>query len=96
MNPSVFGSVNICRGGERGPRGNVQSQKDLDQQEPDDNTNIVCVCVCDPPADLLVDMLGVLASYSITVKELKLFFSKVQGQKGQWVSKSHIIHLGYL
>lgn len=37
--------------------------------------------------DLLVDMLGVLASYSITVKELKLFFSKLQGEKGQWVSQ---------
>lgn len=35
-------------------------------------------------ADLLVDTLGVLASYSITVKELKLFFSKLQGEKGQW------------
>ncbi|XP_041839635.1 lipopolysaccharide-responsive and beige-like anchor protein isoform X4 [Melanotaenia boesemani] len=35
-------------------------------------------------ADLLVDMLGVLASYSITVKELKLFFSKLQGDRGQW------------
>uniref|UniRef100_A0A674MXB1 LPS responsive beige-like anchor protein n=1 Tax=Takifugu rubripes TaxID=31033 RepID=A0A674MXB1_TAKRU len=35
-------------------------------------------------ADLLVDMLGVLASYSITVKELKIFFSKLQGEKGQW------------
>ncbi|XP_033871254.3 lipopolysaccharide-responsive and beige-like anchor protein isoform X1 [Acipenser ruthenus] len=35
-------------------------------------------------ADLLVDMLGVLASYSITVRELKLFFSKLQGEKGQW------------
>ncbi|KAF4071383.1 hypothetical protein AMELA_G00272490 [Ameiurus melas] len=35
-------------------------------------------------ADLLVDMLGVLASYSITVKELKLYFSKLQGEKGQW------------
>ncbi|XP_075889221.1 lipopolysaccharide-responsive and beige-like anchor protein isoform X3 [Nelusetta ayraudi] len=35
-------------------------------------------------ADLLVDMLGVLASYSITVKELKLFFSKLQGEKGHW------------
>nr|XP_043884201.1 lipopolysaccharide-responsive and beige-like anchor protein isoform X3 [Solea senegalensis] len=35
-------------------------------------------------ADLLVDTLGVLASYSITVKELKLFFSKLQGQEGQW------------
>lgn len=36
-------------------------------------------------ADLMVDMLGVLASYSITVKELKLYFSKLQGEKGQWV-----------
>ncbi|XP_077575855.1 lipopolysaccharide-responsive and beige-like anchor protein isoform X2 [Stigmatopora nigra] len=35
-------------------------------------------------ADLLVDMLGVLASYSITVKELKLFFSKLRGEKAQW------------
>lgn len=34
-------------------------------------------------------MLGVLASYSITVKELKLFFSKLQGQEGQWVSQIH-------
>ncbi|XP_075054984.1 lipopolysaccharide-responsive and beige-like anchor protein [Mixophyes fleayi] len=35
-------------------------------------------------ADLLVDMLGVLASYSLTVRELKLFFSKLQGEKGHW------------
>ncbi|XP_040274469.1 lipopolysaccharide-responsive and beige-like anchor protein [Bufo bufo] len=35
-------------------------------------------------ADLLVDMLGVLASYSITVRELKLFFSNLQGEKGHW------------
>uniref|UniRef100_UPI00398E3F74 lipopolysaccharide-responsive and beige-like anchor protein isoform X2 n=1 Tax=Pristiophorus japonicus TaxID=55135 RepID=UPI00398E3F74 len=35
-------------------------------------------------ADLLVDMLGVLASYNITVRELKLLVSKVQGEKGQW------------
>ncbi|XP_056135740.1 lipopolysaccharide-responsive and beige-like anchor protein [Lampris incognitus] len=42
-------------------------------------------------ADLLVDMLGVLASYSITVKELKLFFSKLQGEKGQW--PSHAVKL---
>lgn len=35
-------------------------------------------------ADLLVDMLGVLTSYSITVRELKLFFSKLQGDKGHW------------
>ncbi|XP_073432355.1 lipopolysaccharide-responsive and beige-like anchor protein isoform X2 [Dendrobates tinctorius] len=35
-------------------------------------------------ADLLVDLLGVLASYNITVRELKLFFSKLQGEKGHW------------
>uniref|UniRef100_A0A5F8H0X4 Lipopolysaccharide-responsive and beige-like anchor protein n=1 Tax=Monodelphis domestica TaxID=13616 RepID=A0A5F8H0X4_MONDO len=35
-------------------------------------------------ADLLVDMLGVLATYNLTVRELKLFFSKLQGEKGQW------------
>lgn len=35
-------------------------------------------------ADLLVDMLGVLASYNLTVRELKLFFSKLQGDKGRW------------
>lgn len=45
-------------------------------------------------ADLLVDMLGVLASYSITVKELKLFFSKLQGEKGHWVSHNNgAVHL---
>nr|XP_009687535.1 PREDICTED: lipopolysaccharide-responsive and beige-like anchor protein isoform X1 [Struthio camelus australis] len=35
-------------------------------------------------ADLLVDMLGVLASYNLTVRELKLFFSKLQGEQGRW------------
>ncbi|RMC13664.1 hypothetical protein DUI87_08741 [Hirundo rustica rustica] len=35
-------------------------------------------------ADLLVDMLGVLASYNLTVRELKIFFSKLQGEKGRW------------
>ncbi|XP_066852828.1 lipopolysaccharide-responsive and beige-like anchor protein isoform X2 [Anser cygnoides] len=35
-------------------------------------------------ADLLVDMLGVLANYNLTVRELKLFFSKLQGEKGRW------------
>ncbi|XP_067362694.1 neurobeachin isoform X2 [Channa argus] len=35
-------------------------------------------------ADLLVDMLGVLASYSITVKELKLLFSMLRGDGGLW------------
>lgn len=49
----------------------------------------VCVIRALCLADLLVDMLGVLASYSITVKELKLFFSKLQGEEGQWVSQSH-------
>uniref|UniRef100_A0A8C1EPF4 Neurobeachin n=1 Tax=Cyprinus carpio carpio TaxID=630221 RepID=A0A8C1EPF4_CYPCA len=35
-------------------------------------------------ADLMVEMLGVIASYSITVKELKLFFSKLKGEQSQW------------
>lgn len=39
-------------------------------------------------SDLLVDMLGVLASYNLTVRELKLFFSKLQGQKGRWVKEN--------
>ncbi|KAK3531115.1 hypothetical protein QTP70_011062 [Hemibagrus guttatus] len=34
--------------------------------------------------NLLVDMLGVLASYSITVKELKLLFSMLRGEGGLW------------
>ncbi|KAG1956809.1 lipopolysaccharide-responsive and beige-like anchor protein [Pimephales promelas] len=42
-------------------------------------------------ADLMVDMLGVLASYSITVKELKLFFSHLKGEQGQW--PSHAVKL---
>ncbi|KAM3874724.1 neurobeachin-like [Diretmus argenteus] len=40
--------------------------------------------VQDMIADLLVDMLGVLASYSITVKELKLLFSMLRGEAGLW------------
>uniref|UniRef100_A0A673C2L9 Neurobeachin n=1 Tax=Sphaeramia orbicularis TaxID=375764 RepID=A0A673C2L9_9TELE len=40
--------------------------------------------VDDMIADLLVDMLGVLASYSITVKELKFLFSMLQGEGGLW------------
>ncbi|KAL7849127.1 hypothetical protein SRHO_G00207500 [Serrasalmus rhombeus] len=43
--------------------------------------------VDDMIADLLVDMLGVLASYSITVKELKLLFSMLRGEGGLWVSQ---------
>uniref|UniRef100_A0A8C1INN1 Neurobeachin a n=1 Tax=Cyprinus carpio TaxID=7962 RepID=A0A8C1INN1_CYPCA len=40
--------------------------------------------VDDMIADLLVDMLGVMASYSITVKELKLLFSMLRGDGGVW------------
>uniref|UniRef100_A0A8C8G4Q5 Neurobeachin n=1 Tax=Oncorhynchus tshawytscha TaxID=74940 RepID=A0A8C8G4Q5_ONCTS len=40
--------------------------------------------VDDMIADLLVDMLGVLASYSITVKELKLLFSMLRGDRELW------------
>ncbi|KAM7412792.1 hypothetical protein PAMA_020259 [Pampus argenteus] len=40
--------------------------------------------VDDMIADLLVDMLGVLASYSITVKELKFLFSMLRGEGGLW------------
>lgn len=39
-------------------------------------------------SDLLVDMLGVMASYSITVKELKLLFSMLRGDNGIWVSQN--------
>ncbi|KAL1129748.1 hypothetical protein AAG570_012692, partial [Ranatra chinensis] len=35
-------------------------------------------------ADLLIDMLGVLASYSITVKELKLLFGSMKATNGKW------------
>lgn len=37
-------------------------------------------------------MLGVLASYSITVKELKMFFSMLRGEGGLWVSDS-MVHM---
>ncbi|KAF7268650.1 hypothetical protein GWI33_018245, partial [Rhynchophorus ferrugineus] len=35
-------------------------------------------------ADLLIEMLGVLASYSITVKELKLLFGAMKSSNGKW------------
>lgn len=35
-------------------------------------------------SDLLIDMLGVLASYSITVKELKLLFGAMKAINGKW------------
>ena len=36
--------------------------------------------------DLLVELMGILASYSITVKELKLLFSAMKAVEGKWVS----------
>lgn len=50
---------------------------------------LICLCVFFFVfflIDLLVDMLGVMASYSITVKELKLLFSMLRGDNGIWVS----------
>lgn len=35
-------------------------------------------------ADLLIEMLGVLASYSITVRELKLLFGAMKAVNGRW------------
>ena len=35
--------------------------------------------------DLLVELMGILASYSITVKELKLLFSAMKAIGGKWV-----------
>lgn len=35
-------------------------------------------------SDLLIEMLGVLASYSITVKELKLLFGTMKSVNGKW------------
>jgi hypothetical protein len=40
-------------------------------------------------SDLLIEMLGVLASYSITVKELKLLFGAMKANNGKWVSFIH-------
>ncbi|KAK7469905.1 hypothetical protein BaRGS_00036068 [Batillaria attramentaria] len=38
----------------------------------------------DMTADLIVEMLGVLASYSITVKELRMLFAFLKGEDGRW------------
>lgn len=43
------------------------------------------ICVVVFSLDLLIDMLGVLASYSITVKELKLLFGSMKATSGKWV-----------
>lgn len=37
-------------------------------------------------------MLGVLASYSITVKELKLLFGSMKSVNGKWVRKEKREH----
>lgn len=42
--------------------------------------------MCGLFTDLLIEMLGVLASYSITVKELKLLFGAMKAVNGKWVS----------
>ena len=36
--------------------------------------------------DLLVELMATLASYSITVKELKMLFSAMKAVNGKWVS----------
>ena len=38
--------------------------------------------------DLMVELMGILASYSITVKELKTLFSAMKAVDGKWVSES--------
>lgn len=44
-------------------------------------------------SDLLIEMLGVLASYSITVKELKLLFGAMKAVNGKWVSVNHLCYI---
>lgn len=41
-------------------------------------------------------MLGVLASYSITVKELKLLFGAMKAMNGKWVSNFQSVLLSHL
>ena len=36
--------------------------------------------------DLLVELMGILASYNITVKELKMLFSAMKAVENKWVS----------
>ncbi|XP_064636479.1 neurobeachin-like isoform X3 [Lineus longissimus] len=42
----------------------------------------------DVVADLLIDLLGALASYSITVKELKVLFTHLKARNGKWARHS--------
>lgn len=46
--------------------------------------------------DLLIEMLGVLASYSITVKELKLLFGAMKANNGKWVRQMFPINKNVL
>ena len=48
-----------------------------------DNYHIFIVIII---LELLVDMLSLLASYNITVKELKQLLSMLKGERGKWVS----------
>ena len=36
--------------------------------------------------DKLVELLGILSGYSITVKELKTLLATLKGENGKWVS----------
>ena len=35
--------------------------------------------------DKFIELLGVIAAYSITVKELKTLFAALKGESGRWV-----------
>ena len=47
-------------------------------------------------ADFIVDMLAVLCSYSITVREFGSLFAFLKAQDGQWVSSPLLIGTIYL
>ena len=44
-------------------------------------------------SDLLIEVLGVLASYSITVKELKSLFASMKADRGKWVRFNIVLTL---
>ena len=43
--------------------------------------------------DKFIELLGVLAAYSITVKELKTLFAALQGKNERWVCLTGLIKL---
>ena len=45
--------------------------------------------------DLLVELMGILASYNITVKELKMLFSAMKAVDNKWVSERTIILVNF-